>query len=143
MSRRAESAERQLAVAENSLADSRQNLASLQTHLERAELQSQASAAQAGKFGTKVQELSCDNEALMTELVKANKAAAQMKQDFKCIVKCLKGSDPLHSITEFLEEAGMDSGADSGLKAHSSELTWVMRRLNDHCKQSSGAACCC
>ena len=77
----------------------------------------------------------------MTELVNANKAAAQMKQDFKCIVKCLKGPDPLHSIAEFLEEAGMDSAADSGLKARSSELTWVMRRLDDHLKQSSGASC--
>ena len=137
---RAESAERQLAAAQDSLADSRENLTSLQTHLERAELHSQASAAQAGEFGAKVKDLSSDKEALVTELVKANKAAAHVKQDFKCIVKCLKGSDPLHSITDFLEESGMDSGTDSGLKARSSELTWVMRRLNDLFKQSSGAA---
>lgn len=138
---RAETTERQLAAAQESLADSRQNLASMQTHLERAELHSQASAAQAGEFGAKVKDLSSDKEALVTELVKANKAASQTKQDFKCIVKCLKGSDPLHNVTEFLEEAGMDSAADSGLKARSSELTWVMRRLNDHLKQSSGAHC--
>ena len=138
---RAESAERQLAAAEDSLADSRQNMARLQTHLERAELHSQASAAQADEFGAKIKDLSCDKEALMTELVKANKAA-HAKQDFKCIVSCLKGPDPLHNITAFLEEAGMDSAADAGLKARSSELTWVMRRLNDHFKQSSGAACC-
>ena len=139
---RAENAERLLASAQESLADSRQNLASLQTHLERTELHSQASAAQASEFGAKVKDLSCDKEALVTELVKANKAAAQMKQDFKCIVKCLKGPDPLQSIAEFLEETGMDSAADSGLKARSSELTWVMRRLDDHLKQSSGAPCC-
>ena len=138
---RAETAERQLAAAQESLTDSRQNLASLQTHLERTELHSQASAAQAGEFGAKVKDLSSDKEALVTELVKANKAAAQTKQDFKCIVKCLKGSDLLHSITDFLEEAGMDSAADSGFKARSSELTWVMRRLNDHLKQSTGDPC--
>lgn len=139
---RAETAERQLAAGQESLADSRQNLASLQICLEHAELHSAASAAQAGELGAKVNDLSSDKEALVTDLVKANKAAAHMKQDFKCIVKCLKGSDPLHSITDFLEEAGMDGSADSGQRARSSELTWVMRRLNDHFKQSSGAPCC-
>lgn len=134
---RAEGAERHLAAAQDSLTDSRQSLASLQTHLERAELQGQGSAAEAGELGAKVKELSADKEALVTELVKANKTAAHIKQDFKCIVKCLKGSDPLHSITDFLEEA--NDGADSGHKACSSELTWVMERLSDHFKQSSGA----
>lgn len=134
---RAEGAERHLAAAQESLTESRQNLASLQTHLERAELQGQGSAAEAVELGAKVKELSADKDALVTELVKANKTAAHMKQDFKCIVKCLKGSDPLHSITDFLEEA--DDGADSGRKACSSELTWVMKRLSDHFKQSSGA----
>lgn len=136
---RAEGAERHLAAAQDSLADSRQNLASLKTHLERAEQQGQASAAEAGELGAKVKELSSDKEALVTELVKVNKTAAHMKQDFKCIVKCLKGSNPLHSITDFLEESG--DGPDSGLKACSSELTWVMRRLSDHFRQSSGAFC--
>ena len=140
MSCRADSAERGLAATQDSLSDTRQTLASLQTHLERAELHSQDSATQAREFEAKVRDLSADKEALVTELVTANKAAAHMKQDFKCIVKCLKGSDPLSSITDFLEESGMGNASDSGLKARSSELTWVMRRLSDHFKQTSGNA---
>ena len=136
--RRADTAERSLATHQDLLTDARQSLSSLQAQLERAELHSQDSAAQARESGTKLKDLTADKEALVTELVTANKAVSHMKQDFKCIVKCLKGSDPLSSITDFLEEAGMGSASDSGLKARSSELTWVMRRLRDHYKQSSG-----
>ena len=138
---RADTAERNLAAAQDSLADSRQSLDTLQTHhssvkqhLERAELHSQDSATQAREFAARVKELSADKEALVSELVTVNKSAAHMKQDFKCLVKCLKGSEPLQAITALLEEAESDSGA----KARSSELMWVMKRLCDHFKQSSG-----
>lgn len=142
---RADAAERNLAAAQESLADTHQSLKSLQTHhsalkqhLERAELHSQDSATQAREFAARLKELSTDKEALVSELVIVNKSAAQMKQDFKSMVKCLKGSEPLKAITEFLEEPE----ADSGHKAHSSELTWVMKRLSDHFRQSSGVTSC-
>jgi len=138
---RADTAERNLAATQDSLADSRQSLETLQTHhsalkqhLERAELHSQDSATQAREFAARVKELSADKEALVSELVTVNKSAAHMKQDFKCLVKCLKGSEPLQAITALLEEAE----SDSGVKARSSELMWVMKRLCDHFKQSSG-----
>ncbi len=142
---RADTAERILAASQDSLADTRHSFTSLQAHrsalkqhLERAELHSQDSATQAREFAARVKDLSADKEALVSELVIANKAAAHMKQDFKCVVKCLKGPEPLQAITESLEE----SASDSGLKAHSSELAWVMRRLCDHFKQSTGTVCC-
>ena len=143
---RADAAERNLAVAQDSLSDTRQRLESLQIHhlalkqhLERAELHSQDSATQAREFAARLKELSTDKEALVSELVIVNKSAAQMKQDFKSVVKCLNGSEPLKAITEFLEE----SEPDSGHSAHSSELKWVMKRLSDHFRQSSGVTSCC
>lgn len=139
---RVETAERNLAAAQDSLADTRQSLDTLQTHhsalkqhLQHAELHSQDSATQAREFAARVKELSTDKEALVSELVTVNKSAAHTKQDFKCLVKCLKGSEPLQAITTLLEESESDSGA----KAHKSELMWVMKRLCDHFKQSSGA----
>lgn len=142
---RADAAERNLATAQDSLADTHQSLKSLQTHhsalkqhLERAELHSQESATQAREFAARLKELGTDKEALVSELVIVNKSAAQMKQDFKSMVKCLKGSEPLKALNEFLEEPE----ADSGHKAHSSELTWVMKRLRDHFTQSSGVTSC-
>lgn len=106
----------------------------LKEHLERAETHSQDSATQAREFAVRVKDLTADKDALVSELVTVNRAAAHTKQDFKCIVKCLKGSEPLQAVTDFLEESASDSGA----KAHSSELTWVLRRLCDHFKQGSG-----
>ncbi|KAL0042112.1 hypothetical protein WJX77_003665 [Trebouxia sp. C0004] len=139
---RADTAERNLAAAQDSLADTRQSLDTLQTHhlalkqhLEGAELHSQDSATQACEFAARVKELSADKEALVSELVTVNKSAAHSKQDFKCLVKCLKGSEPLQAITALLQESESDSGA----KARSSELMWVMKRLCDHFKQNSGA----
>ncbi|KAL0041483.1 hypothetical protein WJX79_005071 [Trebouxia sp. C0005] len=111
---RADTAERNLAAAQDSLADTRQSLDTLQTHhsdlkqhLECAELHSQDSATQAREFAARVKELSADKEALVSEL----------------------------ATTALLEESESDSGA----KARSPELMWVMKRLCDHFKQSSGA----
>ena len=84
-----------------------------------------------------MKDLTADKEVLVSELVAVNKTAAHARQDFKRLVKCLKASEPLQAITDFLEEAG----SDSGLNAHSSELNWVMRRLCDLFKQTSGTVC--
>ena len=122
--------------------DSRNTLTQLQTHhtvlkqhLERAEQHSQDSATQAREFAAQVKELATDKEALVSELLAANKSAACVKQDCKHLMKCLKGSDPVRALSTLLEESEFDSGNS---KTHSSELVPVMKRLCDYLKHGSG-----
>ena len=139
---RADAAERSSCAAQESLVDSRNTLTQLQTHhtvlkqhLERAEQHSLDSATQAREFAARVKELTTDKEALVSELLAANKSAAFVKQDCKHLTKCLKASDPVRALSALLEE----SGSDSGNKTHSSELMPVMKRLSDYLKHSSGS----
>ena len=142
---RADAAERSACSAQESLVDTRNTLTSLQTHhtalkqhLERAEQHSQDSATQAREFAAQVKELSADKDALVSELVTAKNAAFSVKQDCKQLGKCLKGSDPLQAIICMLDE----SEADSGKKAHNSELMPVIKRLADFLKHNSGMYSC-
>lgn len=145
---RADALSKDLTVCQETLEDTRQGFASLQTHhaalklqLEGAELHSRESAAQAQEFQTRVSALTADRDALASQLALVTASDKQLRKNFKCVVRCLKATDPLQSVMHYSEDlshAALNSSSDAATALHS-DLKWVMRRLTELFKEGRAA----
>lgn len=147
LANRLDSVGKELTDCRDTLEDTRQGFASLQTHhaalklqLERSELHSRDSAAQAQDFHTRVTDLTADRDGLASQLANLTGTDKQLKKNLKCIVRCLKASNPLHSVLHYAEELSSESADDhagTACTALQSDLKWVMHRLSELFKEGS------
>lgn len=138
-----------LAVSRETLEDTRQGFASLQTHhaalklqLERSELHSRDSAAQAQDFQSRVAESTADRDALVSQLATLTATDKQLRKNFKYVLRCLKANNPLQSTLHYAEELSSESAeahVGTACTALQSDLKWVMRRLSELFKEGSAA----
>ena len=138
-----------LTVCQETLDDTRQGFATLQTHhaalklqLERSELLSREAATQAQEFQARVTDLTADRDALASQLATVTATDKQLRKNFKCVLRCLKASHPLQSTLHHVEELsseGSDVHMGAAGTASQSDLKWVMRRLSELFKEGSAA----
>lgn len=140
---------KELTHSQATLEDTRQGFANLQTHhaalklqLERSELHSRDSAAQAQDFQSRLTDLTAERDAVTLQLADLTGTDKQLRKTLKCIVRCLKASNPLHSVLHYAEELSSDvADAPSGkaCPALQSDLKWVLQRLSELFKEGSAA----
>ena len=141
-----------LTICQETLDDTRQGFATLQTHhaalklqLERSELLNRESATQAQDFQARVTDLTADREALAAQLATVAATDKQLRKNFKYVLRCLKASNPVQSTLHYAEELSSEASdvhmgtAGAAGTALQSDLKWVMHRLSELFKEGSAA----